>query len=148
MTDYEEKADVAVKAINAYVDYTGEHLSAVKQLVVPLETPPAPPVPAPPEAAPAPAPSPPSAVSSPVTVMTCIPCYPAQLYGRLVECASHDIRHATKYFQRRGSLLDGADEGELDEWEACPSEPDEESEHEDEHEFFHVDESWEEFREL
>ena len=77
MTDYEEKADVAVKAINAYVDYTGEHLSAVKQLVVPLETPPAPPVPPEPEpeAAPAPAPPPPSAVSSPVTVMTCIPCY-------------------------------------------------------------------------
>lgn len=74
MTDYEEKADVAVEAINSYVDYTGEHLSAVKQLVVPLETPPpAPPVP--PEA-PTPAPPPPpSAVSSPVTVMTCIPCY-------------------------------------------------------------------------
>lgn len=72
MTDYEEKADVAVNAINAYVDYTGEHLSAVKQLVVPLETPPAPAAPA---AAPAPAAPPPSVIASPVTVMTCIPCY-------------------------------------------------------------------------
>ena len=71
MTDYEDNADVAVKAINSYVDYTGERLSAVKQLVVPLETPlPAAPAPV----APAPA-APPNVVSSPVTVMTCIPCH-------------------------------------------------------------------------
>lgn len=62
----EAQADIAVKALNAHIDYTGEKLMAEKQAVIPVSTkdltPPSPII---------------SPAKSPVTVMTCIPCIPA-----------------------------------------------------------------------
>ena len=61
----EAQADIAVKALNAHIDYTGEKLMAEKQAVIPVSTkdltPPSPIIPP---------------AKSPVTVMTCIPCIP------------------------------------------------------------------------